>query len=92
MMARSTIAPRQRPDTLMQLSRSLILEAILYRAAGPYILARSCRAGHGGSRHCDLNAGCCSYRGLDRDAGRLKGPLWNLRLVIKRRFQPTLFL
>jgi hypothetical protein len=39
MMARSTIAPRQRPDTLMQLSRSLILEAILYRAAGPYMLA-----------------------------------------------------
>jgi hypothetical protein len=40
MMARSTIAPRQRPDTLMQLSRSLILEAILYRAAGPYMLAQ----------------------------------------------------
>ena len=44
MMAGSTIAPRQRPDTLMQLSRSLILEAILYRAAGPYMLALSCRA------------------------------------------------
>jgi hypothetical protein len=46
MMARSTIAPRQRPDTLMQLSRSLILEAILYRAAGPYILAGLGRADH----------------------------------------------
>jgi hypothetical protein len=29
MMARSTIAPRQRPDTLMQLSRSSILEVRL---------------------------------------------------------------
>jgi hypothetical protein len=32
-------APLQRPNTLLQLSRSSILEAILYRAAGPYILA-----------------------------------------------------
>ena len=30
-------APLQRPNTLLQLSRSSILEAILYRAAGPYI-------------------------------------------------------
>jgi hypothetical protein len=49
MMARSTIAPLQRPNTLMQLSRSSILEAILYRAAGPYILAHpsrgNCREG-----------------------------------------------
>ncbi len=36
MMARSKIAPPQRPDTLMQLSRSSILA---YRTAGPYILA-----------------------------------------------------
>src|SRR5262250_2207718 len=35
------IAPLQRPDTLMQLSRSLILEVHLDRTAGPYILARS---------------------------------------------------
>jgi hypothetical protein len=33
-------APLQRPNTLLQLSRSSILEAILYRAAGPYILAQ----------------------------------------------------
>src|SRR5262245_46034243 len=32
MMARSTIAPRQRPDTLMQLSRSSILEVRLVPA------------------------------------------------------------
>jgi hypothetical protein len=35
------IAPLQRPDTLMQLSRSLSWKSILYRTAGPYILARS---------------------------------------------------
>jgi hypothetical protein len=33
------IAPLQRPDTLMQLSRSLSWKSILYRTAGPYILA-----------------------------------------------------
>src|SRR4029450_14151245 len=33
-------APLQRPNTLLQLSRSSTLEAILYRAAGPYQLAR----------------------------------------------------
>src|SRR5262245_1080466 len=33
------IAPLQRPDTLMQLSRSSILEVHLVRTAGPYILA-----------------------------------------------------
>ena len=31
------IAPLQRPDTLMQLSRSLSWKSILYRTAGPYI-------------------------------------------------------
>ena len=31
------IAPLQRPDTLMQLSRSLPWKSILYRTAGPYI-------------------------------------------------------
>src|ERR1700756_912253 len=31
------IAPLQRPDTLMQLSRSSILEVHLVRTAGPYI-------------------------------------------------------
>jgi hypothetical protein len=36
-------APLQRPNTLLQLSRSSILEAILYRAAGPYILAHPSR-------------------------------------------------
>jgi hypothetical protein len=35
------IAPLQRPDTLMQLSRSLSWKSILYRTAGPYILALS---------------------------------------------------
>src|SRR5262245_19361754 len=35
------IAPLQRPDTLMQLSRSSILEVHLVRTAGPYILAQS---------------------------------------------------
>src|SRR6266436_900800 len=30
------IAPLQRPDTLMQLSRSLSWKSILYRTAGPY--------------------------------------------------------
>src|ERR1700756_4015893 len=35
------IAPLQRPDTLMQLSRSSILEVHLVRTAGPYILALS---------------------------------------------------
>src|SRR5262245_2845733 len=35
------IAPLQRPDTLMQLSRSSILEVHLVRTAGPYILAHS---------------------------------------------------
>src|SRR5580704_3204803 len=35
------IAPLQRPDTLMQLSRSLSWKSILYRTAGPYILAQS---------------------------------------------------
>src|SRR5262245_21885033 len=35
------IAPLQRPDTLMQLSRSLISEVHLVRTAGPYILAQS---------------------------------------------------
>src|SRR6516165_7607879 len=39
------IAPLQRPDTLMQLSRSLSWKSILYRTAGPYILAQS---GHTG--------------------------------------------
>src|SRR5258708_29471329 len=34
------IAPLQRPDTLMQLSRSLSWKSILYRTAGPYIMAR----------------------------------------------------
>jgi hypothetical protein len=34
------IAPLQRPDTLMQLSRSSILEVHLVRTAGPYILAQ----------------------------------------------------
>jgi hypothetical protein len=38
MMARSTIAPLQRPNTLMQLSRSLLLK-LLQHAAGRYILA-----------------------------------------------------
>src|SRR5215510_1655463 len=33
------IAPLQRPDTLMQLSRSSILEVHLVRTAGPYIMA-----------------------------------------------------
>src|SRR5262245_15682348 len=33
------IAPLQRPDTLMQLSRSSILEVHLVRTAGPYIVA-----------------------------------------------------
>jgi hypothetical protein len=33
------IAPLQRPDTLMQLLRSLSWKSILYRMAGPYILA-----------------------------------------------------
>src|SRR5258708_35308044 len=33
------IAPLQRPDTLMQLSRSLSWKSILYRTAGPYIMA-----------------------------------------------------
>jgi len=38
------IAPLQRPDTLMQLSRSLSWKSILYRTAGPYILAHAtCR-------------------------------------------------
>src|SRR5947209_19621987 len=37
------IAPLQRPDTLMQLSRSLSWRSILYRTAGPYILARTGR-------------------------------------------------
>src|SRR6516164_11814440 len=37
------IAPLQRPDTLMQLSRSLSWKSILYRTAGPYILARTGR-------------------------------------------------
>src|SRR6201981_1537553 len=31
------IAPLQRPDTFMQLSRSLSWKSILYRTAGPYI-------------------------------------------------------
>jgi hypothetical protein len=31
------IAPLQRPDTLMQLSRSLSWKSILYRTAGPYM-------------------------------------------------------
>jgi len=35
------IAPLQRSDTLMQLSRSLSWKSILYRTAGPYILAHS---------------------------------------------------
>jgi hypothetical protein len=35
------IAPLQRPDTLMQLSRSLSWKSILYRTAGPYIMAQS---------------------------------------------------
>jgi hypothetical protein len=35
------IAPLQRPDTLMQLSRSSILEVHLVRTAGPYIMAPS---------------------------------------------------
>src|SRR6516165_11438856 len=39
------IAPLQRPDTLMQLSRSLISEVHLVRTAGPYILALSGHAG-----------------------------------------------
>src|SRR5262249_12936195 len=34
------IAPLQRSDTLMQLSRSLSWKSILYRTAGPYILAQ----------------------------------------------------
>src|SRR5262245_48339815 len=38
------IAPLQRPDTLMQLSRSSILEVHLVRTAGPYILAQGCRS------------------------------------------------
>jgi hypothetical protein len=42
-------APLQRPNTLLQLSRSSILEAILYRAAGPYKVAHpsrgNCREG-----------------------------------------------
>jgi hypothetical protein len=43
------IAPLQRPDTLMQLSRSSILEVHLVRTAGPYILAPSGHA-NGGTR------------------------------------------
>jgi|SRR6516162_10200409 len=39
------IAPLQRPDTLMQLSRSLSWKSILYRTAGPYILAQMRSAG-----------------------------------------------
>src|SRR5262245_42028525 len=35
------IAPLQRPDTLMQLSRSSILEVHLVRTAGPYIIGTS---------------------------------------------------
>src|SRR5262245_26942590 len=42
------IAPLQRSDTLMQLSRSLSWKSILYRTAGPYIgtkrTCQSCRS------------------------------------------------
>jgi len=44
------IAPLQRSDTLMQLSRSLSWKSILYRTAGPYIWhfsAVHCRSLHG---------------------------------------------
>src|SRR6266568_451471 len=41
MMARSNVAPLQRPDTLMQLSRRRSWNSVLHRAAGPYILALS---------------------------------------------------
>jgi hypothetical protein len=44
------IAPLQRPDTLMQLSRSLSWKSILYRTAGPYILAPSGHARRVGRR------------------------------------------
>ena len=39
-------APIQRPNTLLQLSRSSISNAILLRAAGPYVMARPFRAGY----------------------------------------------
>src|SRR5262245_58997550 len=45
MMARSTIAPRQRPDTLMQLSRSSILEVHLVPHGRAIHLAQSGHAG-----------------------------------------------
>src|SRR5262249_15772969 len=38
------IAALQRSDTLMQLSRSLSWKSILYRTAGPYIMARNGRS------------------------------------------------
>jgi len=38
-LARSTNAPLQRSDTLMQLSRSTAQHSALRRTAGPYILA-----------------------------------------------------
>src|SRR5262245_57945305 len=51
------IAPLQRSDTLMQLSRSLSWKSILYRTAGPYILARNGRS---------MRAGECLFIGEKR--------------------------
>src|SRR5262245_16822949 len=64
MMARSTIAPRQRPDTLMQLSRSSILEVHLVPHGRAIHLAQS---GHAGRvDRCPLSGG-----GFNRSAQHL---------------------
>jgi hypothetical protein len=60
-MARSTIAPLQRPNTLMQLSRSPSRNSILLRTAGPYILARSGRPAFSVGRPLSARY-CCKTR------------------------------
>src|SRR5262245_5494398 len=59
------IAPLQRPDTLMQLSRSSILEVHLVRTAGPYIW-------HEADMPMAPNRGC--FRGQSRHGLRVGRP------------------
>src|SRR6266545_6500967 len=75
MMARSNVAPLQRPDTLMQLSRRRSWNSVLHRAAGPYKVALSGRS---------LRCGNSAVIGGKADATRAV-PVGNLiRLASKR--------